>query len=121
MKLSQRVSAFCSLGKAIASLSLADRKSLAEKSRTENAWFIEDSVLTALQGVSVLLNEENLNAWVRQYEIDSPNGKTVGVAMAGNIPLVGFHDFLCVLMAGHKLKAKLSSQDSSLMKFVAQK
>ena len=121
MNLSQRLSAFCSLGKVVTNLSLSDRKTLAEKARNENAWFIEDSVLTALQGVSILLNEEKLSGWIKTYEIESLAPKTVGVAMAGNIPLVGFHDFLCVLMAGHNLKAKLSSQDASLIRFIAQK
>src|SRR5690606_10591009 len=67
-----------------------------------------------------VLTEENLREFLSNH---SPKTglpqKTVGIVMAGNVPLVGFHDFLCVLLSGHRALAKLSSQDRHLMPFLA--
>ncbi|HWA35899.1 MAG TPA: hypothetical protein VG737_17270, partial [Cyclobacteriaceae bacterium] len=87
----------------------------------ENPWFTEDNIQLSLKGLTVMLEEDALLKWVMRYPERAGNPKTVGVAMAGNIPFVGFHDFLCVLINGHHLVAKLSTQDSVLFKFVLQK
>lgn len=121
MKLSQRIDAFGRLGEVIRRLGLSDRKMLAEKARNENAWFTEESVMLSMRGIEVLLEHNKLEFWAMSYSSEPATVKTIGVAMAGNIPLVGFHDFLCVLMAGHRLKAKLSTQDTVLLKFILQK
>ncbi len=118
MNLSARISAFGTLGETLAGLGLNQRKALAEKARNENPWFTEENVVLALKGIERLLEGSKLNTWARFYCPESTSMKTVGVAMAGNIPLVGFHDLLCVLISGHRMKAKLSSQDSVLLKFV---
>jgi Acyl-CoA reductase (LuxC). len=70
----------------------------------------------ALKGITKLLNPTSLVPWASSYHFGET--KSVGVAMAGNIPLVGFHDFLCVLMAGHRIHIKMSSQDSVLLQFI---
>ena len=121
IKLPARIEAFCALGTVIKALGLSDRKDVAEKARNENPWFTEDSVALALKGIETLLEKDGLNSWATSYSTEPAVPKTIGVAMAGNIPLVGFHDFLCVLISGHRLKAKLSSQDSVLLKFIWQK
>ena len=121
MKLSQRIDAFGRLGEVIRRLGLSDRKMLAEKARNENAWFTEESVMLSLRGIEVLLEHSKLESWAMSYSPEPSAVKTIGVAMAGNIPLVGFHDFLCVLIAGHRLKAKLSTQDTVLLRFILQK
>ena len=121
MKLTERIAAFSKLGDHIGGLSLADSKTLIEKARNENAWFTEPNVLLALAGISALLDKEKLQQWATSYAPEPVTPKTIGVAMAGNIPLVGFHDFLCVLISGHKLKAKLSSQDSVLIRYLFEK
>ncbi len=121
MNLSERLEAFCSLGDAITNLSMSDSKALAEKARNENPWFTEENVLMALMGIRVILNKRKLTTWAQTYRPEPTESKTVGVVMAGNIPMVGFHDFLCVLISGHSLKAKLSSQDTILLKFIFQK
>ncbi len=121
IKLSNRIKAFCALGTEIGALGRDDRKQLAEKARNENPWFTEESVELALKGIETLLEKDSLNSWAMSYSPEPAVPKTVGVAMAGNIPLVGFHDFLCVLISGHRLKAKLSSQDSVLLRFIWQK
>src|SRR5690606_23069064 len=65
------------------------------------------------------LTEEQLNNWVSKYKF-SDKPKAVALIMAGNIPLVGFHDFLCVLISGHKAICKLSSDDKTLLPALAE-
>lgn len=112
-----RVSAFTTLGEALRNMAEDEFKVLAQKASAENGWFTERSVQMALQGVQILLQGPQLKSWAASYpEVHSP--KTVGVAMAGNIPLVGFHDFLSVLVAGHRLRYKPSSKDTVLLDFI---
>ncbi len=121
MNLPERTEAFIKLGKIIGDLSPAEQEELCARARTENPWFTEENIQLALKGLTVLLEENPLLKWVMRYPEKAESLKTVGVAMAGNIPFVGFHDFLCVLISGNRLAAKLSSQDSVLFKFVFQK
>ena len=121
MKLPERIEAFSRLGETMRSLGLSDRKALAEKAVNENAWFTHDNVILSLRGIEALLERKKLESWALSYSLEPAAIKTIGVAMAGNIPLVGFHDFLCVLISGHKLKAKQSTQDTVLLKFILQK
>lgn len=84
-----------------------------------NPWFTRDYVLKALSGLARMLQEEALHKWLSLYKLNPlPNDKmqTVGLVMAGNIPLVGFHDLLCVLASGHRVLAKASSKDDRLIK-----
>ncbi len=119
MNLERRIAAFGQLGEYISILSQDELGDLVPKVIRENPWFTRENVAMALQGISKLLNKEALRQWVSSYELGAIKQKTIGVAMAGNIPLVGFHDFLCVLISGHRLKAKLSSQDSVLLTYLA--
>ena len=84
-----------------------------------NSWFTIDNILFALQGWSEQLSSEHLKRWLADYEMKSNCDKTVAIIMAGNIPLVGFHDFLSVLVCGHKVLVKLSSNDDVLIKAMA--
>lgn len=87
-----------------------------EHARRFNPWFTPSSVRSALAGLAGMLKKDKLENWLKQYELpESPSGKTVAVVMAGNIPAAGFHDMLCVLLAGHTLLAKLSSDDEHLI------
>lgn len=81
-----------------------------------NPWFTEENQRAALQAIGEqLLSEDKLRQWVGHYAInDSVVAKQVGLVMAGNLPLVGFHDFLCVFMAGHQAQVKLSEKDPYL-------
>ena len=121
MTLLDRLNAFAYLGNDLRQLSKDDRLSLARSAQEENAWFTADSVSLALEGVDILLDEERLRAWALSYSSKHQVTKTIGVAMAGNIPLVGFHDFLTVLISGHRLKYKPSSKDSVLLNFVQER
>lgn len=87
----------------------------------ENPWFTPDNVRLAVSSVGRTLTEENLVRWLSAYpELQEERQPvTVGVVMAGNIPLVGFHDLLCVLVTGNRLQAKLSNRDEPLMRAVA--
>jgi hypothetical protein len=118
MTLEHRIEAFVQLGNKIIGLSTDELNTLTNNVKNENPWFTPESTTMALQGVSKFLTREALQNWTGNYSLSNSSGKKVGVAMAGNIPLVGFHDLLCVLLAGHQLVAKLSSQDSVLMNFI---
>ena len=88
----------------------------------ENQWFTLEFIRHALNSLGEALQPDNLHKWLSGYseKIEhTVTQKTVGVVMAGNIPAVGFHDFLCVLMAGHKLIGRLSSADARLLPAMA--
>lgn len=90
------------------------------KAEQHNGWFTKENILFALEQWANLLTKDQLESWISKYGIkplDEP--KTVGIVMAGNIPLVGFHDFLCVLLSGHRVMVKLSSNDKILLPFLA--
>lgn len=118
MKLSERIDAFAQLGKALHSIEQGDKNSLYSQAANRNAWFTPKHCELALTGISKFLDKEGLEQWTKAYDFSSTRRKKVGVVMAGNIPLVGFHDLLCVLISGHHLAAKLSSQDTVLMSYV---
>ncbi|MET0244966.1 MAG: acyl-CoA reductase [Flavitalea sp.] len=84
----------------------------------ENGWFTPDFVDLAANSIArEFLDRDKLQTLVAAYRIPPANNrpKNVGIVMAGNIPLVGFHDFLCVFLSGHKMTIKLSSKDKVLM------
>ncbi len=85
-----------------------------------NPWFTPDNVRSALISIANELTEENLIHWTNSYPLlkETTIPFTVGVIMAGNIPLVGFHDLMCVLITGNKIIAKTSSKDSELLIFI---
>jgi hypothetical protein len=116
---SERLAAFVALGQRLAALSPAEITELAARARNQNVWFDEPNVTTALRGVAHLLEADTLRRWAAHYPVEPPTPRRVGVVMAGNIPLVGFHDLLCVLLSGHVLLAKPSSSDLFLMRWVA--
>ena len=91
-----------------------------ELSQHKNGWFTRENILYSLQNWAQALSEKNLKEWTSNYAIsESKSPKTVALILAGNIPLVGFHDFLSVLITGHKALVKLSSNDNILLPFVA--
>jgi hypothetical protein len=115
MKLEDRIEAFVSLGNKIEGLKESEKLEIADNAAQSNAWFTKESVISALAGIRSFLNRDSLTEWISKYEFSEVKQKTVGVAMAGNIPLVGFHDVLCILISGHQVLAKRSSQDSYLI------
>ena len=89
-----------------------------QKSYEDNPWFDTQSIVLALKSIGNWLTKENLEEFTKNYQF-AKSPKTVAVICAGNIPAVGFHDMLCVLLSGHKLLCKLSSQDKHLLVFIA--
>jgi hypothetical protein len=94
-------------------------KEARQKAYFENGWFTPEFIELAVRNiVEKYLNPDHLRKWATHYNLQgSPtNARTIGVVMAGNIPLVGFHDFLSVFISGHKGLIKLSSKDRALLK-----
>ncbi len=85
----------------------------------KNGWFTKENVLYALRTWGEILTDINLSNWLSKYDLKKNNPKKVAIVMAGNIPLVGFHDFLCVLLTGNKVLVKLSSNDNVLLPLIA--
>ena len=86
----------------------------------KNKWFTIEFINLALKNiVTQYLDEEKLSVWINHYRLDdNVSPKTIGVVMAGNIPLVGFHDFLSVFISGHHQHVKLSEKDEVLFKHI---
>lgn len=113
LNLEQRIHDLTLLGQWLEKTSMQEL--LAKKAYLANPWFTPENIRMALNAIRPWLTEETLRSWLQPYSLKGITPKTIGVVMAGNIPLAGFHDFLCVLITGHKLKAKLSSQDNVLL------
>jgi len=95
-----------------------------EQAYRENPWFIPEFIDAASANIANhLLNRSLLERWAADYAIpDQPaSPKTVGLVMAGNIPMVGLHDLLCIFISGHKAFIKLSSKDTVLIKHITAK
>jgi len=97
----------------------SDFKKVISEVKIYNPWFIERFVLTAIDTIAYNLTN-NIEVWVNKYQkiFSNQNPKKIGVVMAGNIPLVGFHDMLCVLLSGNICIIKLSSKDDKLIKSI---
>ena len=89
----------------------------------KNPWFTPDFIDIAVKNiVDNFLQKSLLEQWVKHYHLDDNIvQKNIGIVMAGNIPLVGFHDFLCAFISGHRQTIKLSSKDDVLLKFLVKK
>jgi hypothetical protein len=94
---------------------------LIKLSQSHNGWYTPDNVFYAIQSWATALTLENLEKWLENYNIlDDKQPKTIAIILAGNIPLVGFHDFLSVLLSGNKVLIKTSSNDQKLLPFLAE-
>jgi hypothetical protein len=83
-----------------------------------NGWFTKENICFALKQWSELLKEKSLAQWLSNYPNSNNQPKTIALIMAGNIPLVGFHDFLACIVTGHNLIIKQSSNDRHLLPFI---
>jgi hypothetical protein len=135
MNTSERIEAFVTLGRfldqfqntendqnnhALNEQFYDDFSYLIDNAHLDNAWFTPAHVRKSIQGICSFLTLEKLNEWCSQYEISNCNtNKRVAVIMAGNIPMVGFHDMLCVLISGHQFIGKLSTKDNRLLNFIS--
>ena len=85
----------------------------------QNSWFTKDAILFSIENWANALTHQNLTQWISNENIVEKPSKTVAIIMAGNIPLVGFHDFLSVLICGHSVLVKQSSNDKHLIPYLA--
>ena len=92
---------------------------LIKLSQSHNGWYTPEQVYFSINSWAEALNEENLRIWLSRYKFIEKVPKTVAIILAGNIPLVGFHDFLSVLISGNKVLVKTSSNDQHLLPFLA--
>lgn len=88
-------------------------------SQSHNRWFTQEQVYFAVQSWAAALTPYNIDKWLEGYNLDNIKPKNIGLILAGNIPLVGFHDFISVLISGHKALVKTSSNDQHLLPFLA--
>lgn len=122
MNLAERKAALVRLGEHLRG---EDEYLRAVMHRTEfnNAWFTMENQERAVQAIAEhYLDADKLEEWLGRYEIPNvtPDPKVVGLVLAGNIPLVGFHDLLCVFAAGHRARIKLSEKDRFLLPYLLQ-
>jgi hypothetical protein len=112
----QRVAAFTELGHFLRN---ASSDPVINKAYTQNHWFTPLSQQQVLAAWADLLTKPHLGEWLSAYKMPAhPGGKTIAIIMAGNIPLVGFHDLLCVLLSGNKALVKTASGDDVLPKWI---
>jgi hypothetical protein len=122
MNLAERIDLMTELGKYLQS-DHADWEAAKQKAFEKNGWFTPGFIDHTVKNIiTEFLQKEKLEDWTKTYFLDDNiTPKNVGIVMAGNIPLVGFHDFLSVFIAGHTQTIKLSSKDDVLLKFIINK
>ena len=116
----QRIMAFLQLGHILQNPD-EQLSSLIDSAKQYNAWFTPQSTAMAVKAISEMLNETDLDKWIDANTDEPVKMNAIGLILAGNIPLVGFHDILCVLASGNKALIKLSSQDKQLIPYILSK
>jgi len=122
MHLQQRINLLVKLGNYILSED-EPWKITKEKAFRTNAWFTPEFIDLACRNIGTdFLERDKLANWANQYDLpgENPDPLNIGIIMAGNIPLVGFHDFLCAFISGHRQTIKLSSKDNILITHLVQ-
>ena len=131
MTLNEHIEAFSELGKFLEQFfndSNTKDDEFSQRLATEieaavhyNGWVTKNNVRFSLQQWQLALTEDNLSAWLKNYDINTKGPKTIGLILAGNVPLVGFHDVLSVLVTGHNVLIKYSSNDQRLLPLLLEK
>ena len=116
MNLQARIQAFTKLGEYLKNDFTSEKEEQIYSAKVKNAWFTEESIKGTINAWVEQLNDEMLTSWINPYklkEVEIP--KRVLIIMAGNIPLVGFHDFICAKILNYKCLIKMSSDDKILL------
>lgn len=124
MQYKKHIITFSKLGDFITqNLDTEAMKPLFSGTRNENGWFTEDNVKLAVENIAkIYLNKIALEKFAQKYVLgNNLNPKKIGIVMAGNIPAVGFHDLLCVVLSGNISLIKLSTSDTASMMFLINK
>ena len=119
-QLPYRISILNTFGQRLLLLAETEKMALSAAAGNQNNWFTPANVDKALTAIGNSLTREALERFVANYNFGVVTPKKVGLIMAGNIPAVGFHDLMSVLIAGHTAVVKLSSQDTVIMRFIIQ-
>ena len=111
---------FSTLGSRLRNFGADDRSAhIINQAIAVNEWFSEDDIRMAVDAIcEEFLSREKLESWLANYNLPSTPRRKVVIIMAGNIPLVGFFDLLCVLMCGHAAYVKPSHKDSVLINYI---
>lgn len=122
MNLAERIDLMAELGQYL-TRGNEDLKAVQQRAYEKNGWFTPEFTTHAIKNICTqFLEKEKLQNWSAAYFLDDNiTPKNVGIVMAGNIPLVGFHDFLSVFIAGHRQTIKLSGKDTVLLKHIVDK
>ncbi len=122
MNLQARIQAFTNLGEYLKTDIYQEENEQLHLAKVLNPWFTKENIDKCLNVWHKQLKLDMLTAWLNPYKLDEvSNAKKILIIMAGNIPLVGFHDFLTVLVLGHKVVVKMSSTDNVLLKVLIEK
>lgn len=114
----KHISTFAALGLILQkNAQTEERENLLTRVKVQNPWFIPVFTQNALAYWVRILNQESLHEWLGPYKFTGKS-KKVGLILAGNIPMVGFHDVLSALVMGHQVYIKLSEKDSILIPYV---
>jgi hypothetical protein len=116
LSVKEKIQILSQLGKEILLSDQLYRKHLSQAT-ARNGWFTEENIVKSLEAIAQsYLSEGVLNGVCQHYYLDRYNGgKRVGLVLAGNIPLVGFHDILCTFLSNHTSVVKLSDKDAVLI------
>jgi hypothetical protein len=121
MNIQARIDAFFTLGDKYLNTNNPSFSNAKKEANIQNAWFLPEFIDQASkQIVEQFLQITDLTNWTSLYPSisETPSNIKVGIVMAGNIPMVGFHDLLSVLISGHIAVVKLSSKDKVLMQYI---
>jgi|TARA_B110000263_G_scaffold52887_1_gene44336 hypothetical protein len=115
MNLQDRILLFSALGDQIKRDPNIFFEDSLNNAKISNSWFTKDNIDVSLSSLLKFLEFNNLLKWVSNYSFINKNIKSILIIMAGNIPFVGFHDLMCVLISGNKAIVKMSSKDNILI------
>ena len=126
MNLEERKKAFIALGVVlkkelnalVTGAGTDDFSSALRKAEQKNQWFTPSSIRMSFEAILTWLQQEKLDQWLMPYAAmieQQTKARSIGVIMAGNIPMVGFHDLFCVLISGNRIQAKCATDDSELI------
>ncbi|WP_164108098.1 MULTISPECIES: acyl-CoA reductase [Sphingobacterium] len=115
----ERIAAFAKLGEWLIHPDEETRYFIAQL-YAKNAWYTTDNVIRQMHTIGNNLTQEKLTTWISAYQAED-SSKAIGLVLAGNLPLVGFHDILCGLLMGFNVQLKASSDDAGLTPYVVNK
>lgn len=114
-----KINAFAALGRYLLNPD-EELSAVIKQAKNRNAWFTEEQVQNAIKATGTTLNKSDLESWISGYTFDK-TAKKIGLVLAGNIPMVGFHDILSVLLSGNVALIKTSSNDEVLIPYLLNK